>query len=80
MAVAVTTRGDSLQLGRASVWTDSPLDIPAQGANQPFSVTPDGKRLVALKAPDFAGRPDSQVVVIENFFAEIERRLASKRD
>jgi len=78
MAVAVTTRGDSLQLGRASVWTDSPLDIPAQGANQPFSVTSDGKRLVMLKTPDFAGRPDSQVVVIENFFAEIERRLASK--
>jgi serine/threonine-protein kinase len=80
MAVPLTARGDSLQLGRASTWADSPLGVPPQGANQPFSVTPDGRRLVMLKAPDFAGRPDSQVVVLENFFAEIARRLVSKRD
>jgi len=78
MVTSVASQGDSLVLGRPSLWADAALEFGSQGGNQQFSVAPDGQRLVVLTVPASDQLPDAHVVLLENFFAEVERRFSSK--
>ena len=73
MVAPYTVAGDSFRADTPHVW--SPTSLTNLGANVPYDLHPDGKRLAVAAARDQAGVVQDKVVFVFNFFDEL-RRLA----
>ena len=77
MVAPYTVVGDSFQADKPHEW--SPTRFVGMGISSPFDLHPDGKRLamVAEKAqPDVV---NDKVVLLFNFFDELNRLLPGKK-
>ncbi len=76
MAVDYHVKGDSFEAGKPRLWGDVRL-VGYGGQQRQYSVSPDGKRVVVLTDAMGQQKPDTHIVVLLNFFDEIQRRLAA---
>jgi serine/threonine-protein kinase len=75
MAASYTVQGDSFAAGKPRAW--SPKRLANVQLNGIYDLAPDGRRIAALMP---AGTPEAQqaqnqVVFLENFFDELQRRV-----
>jgi hypothetical protein len=75
MRVDYTTKGNIFVPGKPRPWPD--VELSDLGGASAYDVAADGKRLliVAAKAEPNAGKPDTQLNVLLNFFDEVKRRI-----
>ena len=73
MVATYTVNGDSLQVGKPTVWSDNPF-VP-RPTQRSFDLHPDGERFAVPPAADTTSDKRDKVVFIFNFFDEL-RRLA----
>lgn len=69
--------GDSFTVGKPQLWNETavaPLMMTLEGGN--FDISRDGKRVLALIAPDSPQEhQNAHVTILVNFFDELKRRL-----
>jgi Tol biopolymer transport system component len=75
MRVDYTTNGNSFVAGKPRPWPG--VELGDLGGAYAYNVAPDGKRLIIVAPPEDpnAGKPDTQLNVLLNFFDEIKRRV-----
>ena len=79
MAVKYAVKGDSFEAEKPMVWV--PKLGGVEGFRSTWDLAPDGKRLAVLTLVEnmTASKPEHEVVLLENFFDELRRRLPLKR-
>ena len=81
MAAAYTEKGDSFVADKPRVWSEKRLALVGSiGAVKNVDLAPDGKRVVALMPVETAEgqKAQNQVIFLENFFDEVQRRTATQ--
>ena len=69
--------GDSFQADKPQVW--SPGRFVGMGNNSPYDLHPDGKRVAGTAAKAQADAPNDKIVLLFNFFDELNRLLPVKK-
>jgi hypothetical protein len=79
MTAAYTVKGDSFVADKPRVWSERPLANVPVGTS--YDVAPDGKRIAALMPVETreAQQPQSHVILLENFFDELRRRVPASK-
>jgi serine/threonine-protein kinase len=79
MVVPYSVKGDVFVADKPRLWSDKRLAEIALGRN--LDISPDGKRFVVLMPTNAPGdrRAQSQVVFLQNFADEVQRRLGSTK-
>jgi serine/threonine-protein kinase len=80
MVADYSIRGDSFSAGKPKVWSQRKLAFI--GSNYSYDLAPDGKRFaVVLNAARMEEQKSADsVTVLLNFFDEIRRKAAAKKD
>ena len=71
MVAPYAVAGDSFRADTPHVW--SPTSLTNLGANIPYDIHPDGKRLAVAAAQDQASVVQDKVVFVFNFFDYLRR-------
>jgi Tol biopolymer transport system component len=76
MAAAYTVNGDSFVADKPRVWSEKRLAGSVNNVRN-VDLAPDGKRIVALMPVETAEaqKAQSQVIFLENFFDELQRKV-----
>lgn len=79
MVTSYAAKGDSFLAERPRLWSEKRLaDLGTTGILN-FDLAPDGKRVAALisaeKAEGKQGQAQSHVILLENFFDELKRKV-----
>ena len=77
MVAPYTVAGESFQADKPQVW--SPTRYVAINVTSPYDLHPDGKRLALLAEKAQADVVSDKVVLLFNFFDELNRVLAVKK-
>jgi hypothetical protein len=74
MATSYTVKGDTFVAEKPRVWV---AKVGGSSAGTSWDLAPDGKRVVVLTPVESAEAPkqDHEVVLLENFFDELRRRV-----
>jgi hypothetical protein len=72
MVVSYQERGDSFVADKPRAWSEKePVHF---GTTQSYDPAPDGKQIVALMSADTPQEPHARVIILLNFFDELQRR------
>jgi len=76
LAASYTVKGDKFVAEKPRVWI-ARLQVKRTLGNEPWDLAPDGKRVVLVAPVESAEAPkqEHEVVFLENFFAELRRKV-----
>jgi hypothetical protein len=78
MVAGYTVNGESFAPEKPRVWSEKLLaNLPV--GNPSFDVAPDGRRIVALMPAEGPDAQEHHVIVLENFFDELRRRVPMRK-
>ena len=72
MVVTYNASGDSFRANKPELWSPGQFSERLGAVN--FDVSPDGKRVVVLRAPASEAQPMTKINFIFNFFDELQRK------
>ena len=75
VAVPYSAQGDAFMPRKARRWSE--FAVPLTGAQSPWDLAPDGKRIAAV-VPGSEDTPSSRLVLLMNFTDELQRRSQGK--
>ena len=76
MAASYAVTGDMFVPGKPRVWVPTRV-APGNPGSYAWDLAPDGKRVAVLTPVDStdAGKQEHEVVLLQNFFDELRRRV-----